>query len=255
MHQCLIALGGNFSNTRQAFQDALAQLQLRGCGIDLSCIKQTRAVGSEAGDDYLNAAALLQTDQNPADLLSTLHEIEALLGRTRTKHWGPRTLDLDLILYEDFVSNTPQLVVPHPAMWYRRFVLDPAIEVAGEMVHPILGESIAQLREKLLVRPLKVELCFERSAAPMVSSDVVLNSLDDSSGDLHWCRAEAEATGSHDAFARVIVRREQLRTGNQPLNSAGREIVVVGETATDVVSQLEQLRTAMLGNGKHESGF
>lgn len=248
LQRCLIALGGNLSNTRQAFEAALAQLQLRGFGdVQTSRVMRTRPMGAEAGHDYLNAAALLHTDQNPEELLTSLHEIETLLGRTRTKHWGPRTLDLDLILYGDVVLSTPRLVVPHPAMWYRRFVLDPAIEVAGEMIHPILGESIAQLRERLLCRPLKLELRIERSTARIVSCDDVLNSLDDSSGDLHWCRAEVEGTGSPDPFARVSVRLEQHRTGTQPPNSAGREIVVVGETVIEVVSQLEQLRTAMLG--------
>ena len=248
LQQCLIALGGNLSKTRLAFGDALAQLQLRGCcDVEMSRVKRTRPVGSEAGDEFLNAAASMQTDQSPEELLTTLHEIETTFGRTRTRHWAPRTLDLDLILYDDFVSNTRQLVVPHPAMWYRRFVLDPAIEVAAEMVHPILGESIAQLRERLLVRPLKLELRVERSTAPMVSSDDLLNSLDDASGDLQWCIADAEATGSPNEFARVIIRREQLRTGTQPLNSVGREIVVVGETVIKVVLQLDQLRTAILG--------
>ena len=248
LQKCLIALGGNLHNSRRTFNDALVQLQHLGCSdVETSRLKRTRPMGLEAGGDFLNAAAVLQTDQSPLELLKTLHDIETMFGRTRTQHWGPRILDLDLILYGDVVSNVPELVVPHPAMWYRRFVLDPAVEVAAEMVHPILGESITQLRDRLLHRPLALELCADGSLAQTAFCDEIPNSLHDMSSDLQWCAVEAEDIRSPDAFARITVRVEQPRSRTQTLNPAERQVVVTGATMAEILSQIQQLKTAMLG--------
>jgi len=82
-------------------------------------------------------------------LLGCLQRIEDQLGRRRTERWGPRTIDLDLLLYDKLVLDTPSLVLPHPRMAWRRFVLQPATEVAGTMVHPIIGWTVARLLEHL----------------------------------------------------------------------------------------------------------
>src|SRR5262249_14782283 len=114
----------------------------------------TRSIGERAGAGFLNAAAEIDTSLPPLELLDLLQSIELALGRQRTVHWGPRTLDLDLLFYGTEVIDSPRLVVPHPAAWYRRFVLDPLVEIAPRLVHPEKQVDIHALRQRLLVRPL-----------------------------------------------------------------------------------------------------
>ncbi len=163
--RCLIAFGGNVGDVPAAYRAVQAAFSTRP---DLtlqaaSRLYTTAPVGSAAGGEYLNGALVVETGRDPAALLSDLQSIEAHLGRQRHIHWGPRTVDLDLILADDAVIETPQLTVPHPAAWYRRFVLDPACEVAADWWHPRLQESLGQLRSRLLPRPL--EICVTSSDA------------------------------------------------------------------------------------------
>lgn len=152
----VIALGGNQGDVPAAGRAALERLGTVS-GVQLlraSRWYSTEPVGCQG--EFLNAAALLSCDLTPPQLLKTLHEIEAAHGRVRTAHWGPRPLDLDVVLWGAQQYDSPNLVIPHPAAWNRRFVLDPACEIAGEMVHPGLGQTLNQLRERLQQRPLQV---------------------------------------------------------------------------------------------------
>ena len=115
--------------------------------------KTLPAGGPDAQPAYLNAAAVLQTSLSPQTLLAELQKIEADLGRQRAEHWGPRTIDLDLLLYDNLTRTDPDLVIPHPRMAWRRFVLEPAAEVAPEMVHPGTGWTIARLLDHLNQTP------------------------------------------------------------------------------------------------------
>lgn len=160
MPRCLIALGGNLGNVAETFAAARSALQQRP-EIDItgaSRLFRTLPVGAAAGGEFLNAALELHTGLAPLELLDELQRVEFALGRKRPYHWSPRTLDLDLILYGEEVIDDPRLQVPHPAAWYRRFVLDPLCDIAGDARHPLKQTTIASLRERLTPRPMAVGL-------------------------------------------------------------------------------------------------
>jgi 2-amino-4-hydroxy-6-hydroxymethyldihydropteridine diphosphokinase len=152
MAYALIGLGSNLGDRRQLLDEAIERLAQRA-GITVvrhSRWRETAAVGGPPDQPaYLNGAVLVETTWDPASLLSEMQQTEAQLGRHRTERWGPRSLDLDLLLYEELVLQTPELVVPHPRMAWRRFVLEPAAEIAPDAIHPPTGWTIAQLLEHL----------------------------------------------------------------------------------------------------------
>ena len=156
MPQCLIGLGSNLGDRRGLLDAALARLQRHP---NIEVVRQSRhhetlpVGGPCAQPAYLNAAAVLQTSLPPQALLAELQKIETDLGRQRIEHWGPRTIDLDLLLYDDLTLTAHDLVIPHPRMAWRRFVLEPAAEVAPEMLHPGIGWTIARLLEHLNLTP------------------------------------------------------------------------------------------------------
>jgi 2-amino-4-hydroxy-6-hydroxymethyldihydropteridine diphosphokinase len=141
-----IALGGNLGDTRAILEDAL-HILAQTPGITLQAQSSwyfTKAVGPPQ-PDYLNGCALLNVQMSPEALLATLLGIEAKFGRIRTERWGPRTLDLDLLLFNDLILETPTLQIPHPRMRERAFVLVPLAEIAPNWVEPVTGIAIAQL--------------------------------------------------------------------------------------------------------------
>lgn len=115
-------------------------------GVLVSSFYETQPVGGPAGQGlYLNAAARVDTTLPVQDFFDLLRRIESDLGRTRAQHWGPRTIDLDLLLFDDLVLHNPELTVPHPRLHERRFVLEPLAEIAPEVIHPLFQSSIVAL--------------------------------------------------------------------------------------------------------------
>ena len=100
-------------------------------------------------DDFLNGAVELETLYDPQELLDRLHEIEQNANRKRLVHWGPRTLDLDILFYDDLVQDDPSLTLPHPDMQNRDFVLRPMAELAPNFLHPVFQKTIGQLLKEL----------------------------------------------------------------------------------------------------------
>ncbi len=152
MSHCLIGLGSNQGNREELLRLAVAQLaanpQVRL--LRQSCLHETPAVGGPPDQPaFLNAAALLSTSLSPPAVLDLLGRIEDDLGRVRQQRWGPRTIDLDLLLFDEQVIETPSLIVPHARMVWRRFVLEPAAEIAASMRHPTVGWTIGQLLDHL----------------------------------------------------------------------------------------------------------
>ncbi len=156
MPPCLIGLGSNLGDRRQLLVEALARLG-RHSRIDVvacSRFRESEPIGGPVGQPtFLNAAAVLATSLSPRELLAELQQTEASLGRRCEVRWGPRTIDLDLLLYDGLSLNTPDLILPHPRLAWRRFVLEPAAEVAPEMLHPDVGWTIARLLQHLNTTP------------------------------------------------------------------------------------------------------
>jgi len=95
--------------------------------------------------DFLNMSVKLTTELTVVQLMQNILSIEKLMGREREEKWGPRLIDIDIILFGDEIVNLPDVTVPHPYMHERRFVLEPSVEIAGEMIHPVLNKSVVQL--------------------------------------------------------------------------------------------------------------
>ncbi len=160
MSHALIGLGSNVGGRRQTL-DRAVQMLANSAGVESvrsSTWHETQPIGGPADQtEYLNGAVLVLTLLSPQQLLARLLEIESALGRQRQERWAPRTLDLDLLLYDNVVLRLSSLQLPHPRMTFRRFVLEPAAEIAGSMVHPTIGWTVSQLYEHL------------RSAVPYVA--------------------------------------------------------------------------------------
>ena len=157
---CWVSFGGNVGDVKATFDAALALLSLH-CHIQLqqrSGLYCSTPMGTQAGSPFLNSICGLTTQLNPWQLLCALQSVETQLGRVREICWGPRTLDLDLLSFGTAVVDESNLVVPHPALTYRRFVLDPLVEVDAEWRHPQYAQTTRQMLERLQVRPLTVRL-------------------------------------------------------------------------------------------------
>jgi 2-amino-4-hydroxy-6-hydroxymethyldihydropteridine diphosphokinase len=151
MANALIALGGNVGDVRATFKKAIATI----CGIAQAALLArssdyaTPPWGNERQSRFINACIEIETSLDPHALLFTLQKIEQKFGRDRSKEerWGPRTLDLDLIAYDDVSLQRPELTLPHPRLFERAFVLVPLVEIAPDRL--IAGRSIRAALEEL----------------------------------------------------------------------------------------------------------
>ena len=149
--QLLLGLGGNIGYSEEAFRAALLSLGLEHEILALSRLYRTRPVGPEQ-PDFLNLAAVLDLGHPPSEFLESCRILEAAAGRDRKREerWGPRVLDLDLLLAKSVVFRGPSLVLPHPRFHERAFALAPAAEVAKDWIHPILGVTVGDLADAAL---------------------------------------------------------------------------------------------------------
>jgi len=146
-----IGLGSNLGDRQQYIESSLKMLagapELRL--LRVSDVIETPPLSQDDQPNYLNAVAEVQTQLSAHGLLKTLGEIEILLGRRRKEKWGPRTIDLDLLLFGDEILNEPNLTVPHPQMHLRSFVLRGLAQLNAGLLHPVLGAAVAELAERL----------------------------------------------------------------------------------------------------------
>jgi 2-amino-4-hydroxy-6-hydroxymethyldihydropteridine diphosphokinase len=150
MSFCAIGLGSNLGDSRSILTGAINRLRSHP-QIEVIAVSSwyTTAPIGPPQPDYLNGCATLQTSLEALDLLNVLHSIESEFGRVRQEVWGARTLDLDLLLYDDLIIDLPTLQVPHPRMLERAFVLVPLSEIAPNAIEPRSGQSIATLCKQL----------------------------------------------------------------------------------------------------------
>lgn len=152
-HTVYIALGSNMGNKEEFLNRAVRELgALHGCKVTkISSWIETEAYGMKEQPSFLNGCLKMQTLSTPKELLAELHRIEQDAGRVRKVHWGPRTLDLDIIFYDDLVMQNEELCIPHVDMHNRQFVLEPLCEIAPYKRHPVYGwtmmEGLAMLQE------------------------------------------------------------------------------------------------------------
>ncbi|MGT2636669.1 2-amino-4-hydroxy-6-hydroxymethyldihydropteridine diphosphokinase [Streptococcus ratti] len=155
-----LGLGSNIENREAYLEKALASLaelpqtQL----VDQSAVYETAAWGKTDQADFLNVVCQLETDLSPQELLQSCQSIEGQLGRIRHEHWGPRTIDIDILFYGYQIIDEEDLQVPHPYLQDRAFVLVPLNDLARSFIHPLLKQSIADLLQRVDksgVKPLK----------------------------------------------------------------------------------------------------
>lgn len=151
-HQCYIALGSNMGDSEALLSEAIAKMEKeRLVKVEkVSSFIRTAPYGGVEQPDFLNGVMCIKTLFAPYELLEFLHQIEAEAGRERKVYWGPRTLDLDILFYDDLVMYEEDLIIPHIDLHHRTFVLKPMCELNPLWKHPVNGKSMQELLEKLM---------------------------------------------------------------------------------------------------------
>ena len=150
-HDVYVALGSNLGDKKNYLDEAVKKLgQIPECKvISVADYIETEPYGGVLQDKFINSVAKIRTLLNPHELLDFLHDIENEANRTREIHWGPRTLDLDILFYDKEIIDTPDLLVPHIDMANRDFVLIPMNQIAPYFRHPITNQTISQMLNNL----------------------------------------------------------------------------------------------------------
>ena len=150
-HKAYVAIGSNIGDRSGYFDMAISRLKEEDTVevVKVSDYIVTEPYGGVEQDDFLNGAMELRTLLDPEELLNLLHVIENEAGRERKIHWGPRTLDLDILFYDDLIYDSEDLIIPHPEIPKREFVLIPMAQIAGNLHHPVSGRTVKEMLEDL----------------------------------------------------------------------------------------------------------
>lgn len=154
MSQVYLSLGSNMGHREAILLQAIAQIEEQiGTVLSQSALYDTEPWGFQSPHRFLNAALCCQTTLTPLQVLDATQHIERQLGRLHKSHDGhyqDRPIDIDILLYDDLILHTPRLIVPHPLMHLRTFVLEPLCQIAPQLVHPQLGLTMQQLLQQQL---------------------------------------------------------------------------------------------------------
>jgi len=151
MSKVFIGIGSNLGNREEYCRNAINLLMDSGISVlKRSAMIETKPWGVTDQPEFMNMVIEIETSLKPDELLILLKKTERAVGRTDTVRWGPRVIDLDILLYDDSVIKTPDLEIPHPRIHEREFVLRPLAEIAPDAVHPVLGKSFQELLEELI---------------------------------------------------------------------------------------------------------
>jgi 2-amino-4-hydroxy-6-hydroxymethyldihydropteridine diphosphokinase len=253
MAVCLIGLGANLGDRAETLRRGV---ELLGQHPRVRSLRTSRwietqpAGGPDDQDLYLNGAATIETDLPPDALLAVLHDIEHRLGRRREMRWEPRPVDLDLLLYGDLVEESPSLVVPHPRMAWRRFVLEPAREIAPTMRHPVLRRNLQQLLDHLNRSPRYVAVTGlvanenARFTARVADAGVVEALFDADEPILEPIPSSPDPSGHAPVIAIKCLRRRARQLADRLANQAKDRLYVISDFWFDepraaVLAQLE----------------
>jgi 2-amino-4-hydroxy-6-hydroxymethyldihydropteridine diphosphokinase len=149
LSKAYLSLGSNLGDRPANLRAAVESLRKLGAVSAVSSLYETEPLGFTDQPWFLNCAVILQTQLSPEHLLTEILDIERGLGRVRAEPKGPRTIDIDILLFGDRQIDSENLSIPHPALQARRFVLEPLAEIAPHAVHPILRKTISQLKSEL----------------------------------------------------------------------------------------------------------
>lgn len=163
MYRACLVLGGNLGDREKFLYEANKALEIQvGAVILRSSIYETCAWGKQNQPNFLNQVVLLETKLNAIEVLDVIQAIEKRLGRTRDEHWGARTMDIDILFFDDEIIDTERLKIPHPLINMRKFVLLPLVEILPNLEHPVYKKSVKSLYlecdDKLEVKKYKTDL-------------------------------------------------------------------------------------------------
>ncbi|MBP7686631.1 MAG: dihydropteroate synthase [Thermoflexales bacterium] len=249
-----LALGSNLGDRHGRLIEAVERLQAHIAIDAISSIYQTEPWGYADQPRFLNAACSGTTDLSPEDVLAFAKSIEVALGREPTFRYGPRAIDLDILLYDNVIIDTDNYRVPHPGLHRRDFVLAPLAEIAADVVHPVLGQTIAALRNTLdlsqikpfALRPLQLgSRWFHWGRQTYVMG--ILNVTPDSfSGDGLLKQADWLAATVERGRAMIGAGAHVIDVGGESTRP-GSSVVAVGEELDRVIPAIEALSRAGIG--------
>lgn len=154
-----LILGGNRGDRKVLLDSAVDALASKYELVNKSSVYETEAWGGVAKGLFLNQIIQIKTDQAPLNFLAFIQQVEMSLGRVRDEFWGDRTMDIDILFWDDLIIDSPTLKIPHPYMKARKFVLEPLNELSPDFTHPVLGKTINDLlqecKDKSKVRRIK----------------------------------------------------------------------------------------------------